>query len=54
MTERRVGNDAGQAIAVQLHAGEQAIRRRQGKIGSSRGSGLSVTAVELTCDNSDI
>jgi hypothetical protein len=28
VTERRVGIDASQAIAVELRAGEQAIRRR--------------------------
>jgi hypothetical protein len=55
MTERRVGNDASEAIAAQLHAGDQAIRRRQGKIGSSRNSSLrTVTPAELTCDNSGI
>src|SRR5665213_4326127 len=52
MTKRRVGIDASQAIAVRLHAGEQAIRRPKDKIGSSRGSATfrRVTTMALTCD----
>jgi hypothetical protein len=54
IAERRVGMDASQAIAVQLHAGKQAIRRRQGNMGSSRNSNLQRATPELTCDDSDI